>query len=143
MPDWNKEGPRLLAAVKAITTHPHITLGDLVYEVREQEGEGWDGPGVKAWGDAVTELDAAVKAAEAGAVTGEAAATASPAFGMDWRLAREHLKVGKAVYRPSWSANTRIAMSGGEIRIFRGSACGGYFYPRPEETSATDWLNWE
>lgn len=33
----------------------HLDLGDLVYEVREREGRGWDGPAVKAWSDAVVE----------------------------------------------------------------------------------------
>ncbi len=26
-------------------------LGDIIYDVREREGQGWDGPRVKTWGD--------------------------------------------------------------------------------------------
>jgi thymidylate synthase ThyX len=28
-------------------------LGDIIYDIREREGEGWDGPLVTKWGDAV------------------------------------------------------------------------------------------
>lgn len=63
MPDWNVAGPRLLAALHALTTAKYVSLGDLVYDVREREGLGWDGPAVKAWSDAVTEANAAIKAA--------------------------------------------------------------------------------
>ena len=38
----------------ALMGNPHINLGDQIYNVRESEGEGWDGPHVKAWSDAVT-----------------------------------------------------------------------------------------
>ena len=56
--------PDLLAALKALTTNPHINLGDLVYKVRESEGEGWDGPQVKAWSDAVQSAASAITKAE-------------------------------------------------------------------------------
>ena len=39
------------AALRGLMTNPHINLGDLVYDVREREGKGWDGPDVKAWSD--------------------------------------------------------------------------------------------
>lgn len=64
MPDWNKCGPRLLGALSALLNAEHVSLGDLVYEIREREGQGWDGPAVKAWSDAVTEAKAAVTEAE-------------------------------------------------------------------------------
>jgi hypothetical protein len=52
------EAPALLAVLRALTTHPHVSLGDLVYAVRDAEGLGWDGPSVKAWSDAVTQAQA-------------------------------------------------------------------------------------
>lgn len=33
-------------------------LGDSVYDVKEREGLGWDGPRVKAWSDACRDMDA-------------------------------------------------------------------------------------
>lgn len=45
--------PDALAVLRALTTNPHVDLGDLVYQVRDQEGQGWDGPATKAWSDAV------------------------------------------------------------------------------------------
>ncbi len=32
-------------------------LGDMIYDIREREGEGWDGPLVVKWGDAVTRAE--------------------------------------------------------------------------------------
>lgn len=52
--------PELLAALVALTTNPHGDLGDMIYQVREREGLGWDGPAVSAWNDAVTAARAAV-----------------------------------------------------------------------------------
>lgn len=40
--------------LRALMSNPHITLGDLVYDIRERKGLGWDGPALKAWSDAVT-----------------------------------------------------------------------------------------
>lgn len=53
--------PRMYAALMALTTAKHIDLGDLVYHVREHEGEGWDGPAVKEWSAAVTEVTSILK----------------------------------------------------------------------------------
>ena len=39
------------------TLNSIIHLGDLVYEVRESEGLNWDGPKVKLWGDACSEME--------------------------------------------------------------------------------------
>lgn len=50
----------LLEALEALTSNPHLSLGDLVYQVREAEGEGWDGPAVTAWGAAVEKARAAI-----------------------------------------------------------------------------------
>lgn len=60
----NSAAPDLLAALKALTSNPHISLGDLVYTVRDREGKGWDGPAVTAWGDAVQQAEAAIAKAE-------------------------------------------------------------------------------
>jgi hypothetical protein len=43
-----------LEVLRALVNAKHIDLGDLVYSVRESEGEGWDGPAVTAWSEAVT-----------------------------------------------------------------------------------------
>ncbi len=58
--------PELRDALEALTTHPHVSLGDLVYAVREREGEGWEGPAVKAWSDAVKAAAAALAKARGG-----------------------------------------------------------------------------
>lgn len=52
--------PELLEALRALMTNKHLDLGDLVYTVREREGEGWEGHSVKAWSDAVTAARAAI-----------------------------------------------------------------------------------
>lgn len=44
-------------ALRALAANPHLNLGDLVYDVREREGLGWDGPSVKAWSDAVARAE--------------------------------------------------------------------------------------
>lgn len=61
------EDSDLLAACEAILSHPNINLGDLIYDVREREGKGWDGPNVEAWAKAVMALKAAVAKREGGA----------------------------------------------------------------------------
>lgn len=53
-----------IAALRALMTNPHINLGDQVYEVREREGQGWDGPSVKAWSDAVAAAGDVLKRAD-------------------------------------------------------------------------------
>lgn len=55
--------PDLLAALVALTTNKHLSLGDLVYTIRERELEGWEGPSVVAWSEAVTAAKAAIKKA--------------------------------------------------------------------------------
>lgn len=49
-----------VAALVAISTNPHINLGDLVYAVRDAEGLGWEGPAVAAWGEACEAVKAAI-----------------------------------------------------------------------------------
>lgn len=55
-----KAAKPMLAALEAISSNPHLDLGDIIYTVREHEGQGWDGPAVKAWSDAVTAVKAAI-----------------------------------------------------------------------------------
>jgi hypothetical protein len=62
--DLRKQRDDLLGAAKAIATSKHVNLGDLVYQVREREGSGWDGPEVKKWSDAVQAFNAAIARAE-------------------------------------------------------------------------------
>lgn len=52
--DLRRENAALRTALSALFGNPHLDLGDLVYQVREREGEGWEGASVKAWSDAVT-----------------------------------------------------------------------------------------
>lgn len=52
---------RLFKALVALMRNPSINLGDQIYDVRESEGKGWDGPNVKAWSDAVAEAEAILK----------------------------------------------------------------------------------
>lgn len=52
--------PALAKALQALMTNSHVDLGDLVYTVREREGQGWEGPAVKAWSDAVVAAKAAL-----------------------------------------------------------------------------------
>lgn len=56
--------PDLLEALVALTSNPHLDLGDRVYDVREREGLGWDGPSVKAWSEAVQKATAAIAKAK-------------------------------------------------------------------------------
>jgi hypothetical protein len=48
--------PDYFAAVEVLLNHPNVSLGDLVYVVRERELKGWDGPNVIAWSEAVETL---------------------------------------------------------------------------------------
>lgn len=64
-------GDQALDVLRQLVSNEHISLGDLIYQVREREGKGWNGPSVIQWGDAVknaTELltreDAEVKKKE-------------------------------------------------------------------------------
>jgi hypothetical protein len=51
----------LLDALKAISNNPHIDLGDLVYTVRDREGEGWAGRYVHEWNDACAKINELLK----------------------------------------------------------------------------------
>jgi hypothetical protein len=50
------EVERLRGLLRDLVTNPHVDLGDLVYDVREREGAGWEGPWVKHWSDTVTAI---------------------------------------------------------------------------------------
>lgn len=50
----------LLEVLKALMSHEHICLDDLIYQVRERENQGWEGSGVKAWSDAISNAKAAI-----------------------------------------------------------------------------------
>lgn len=41
---------------KALNTFLSESIGDKVYDIREREGKGWDGPRVTAWGEASVTL---------------------------------------------------------------------------------------
>lgn len=51
----DSRGTRALNILRRLMTNPHLNLGDRVYDVREREGLGWEGPSVKAWSDAVSD----------------------------------------------------------------------------------------
>lgn len=44
-----------------LTTNPHVSLGDLVYTIRDREGEGWDGKYVKEWGESCAKAEDILK----------------------------------------------------------------------------------
>lgn len=50
-----------MQALKGLMDNPHINLEDKIYDVRESEGRGWDGPSVKAWSDAIDKAKQALK----------------------------------------------------------------------------------
>lgn len=50
----NKE---LVEALKAITSNKHLHLPDLVYQIRDSEGEGWEGQWVTHWSDTLKKID--------------------------------------------------------------------------------------
>lgn len=54
--------PDLIQVARALVSNEYVDLGDLVYQVREREGLGWNGPSVKQWSDAVQALKAALRA---------------------------------------------------------------------------------
>lgn len=56
--------PDMLAALEAITSNPHLDLGDLVYQVRERECQGWEGDAVRQWSEAVTSVKEAIRKAK-------------------------------------------------------------------------------
>jgi hypothetical protein len=45
-------GQKAIAALRALSKCAHFSLEDCVYDVRERECLGWDGPAVKAFSDA-------------------------------------------------------------------------------------------
>lgn len=70
LPDWARwtigairdeehERRQLLADLR--TVNELHDLGDAIYAVRDREGLNWEGPKVKAYGEAVTRLQAVLK----------------------------------------------------------------------------------
>lgn len=51
----------LLDVIRDVGTNPHMSLGDHVYEVRDKEGDGWEGPAVVAWGDVCRRIEELTK----------------------------------------------------------------------------------
>lgn len=61
----NKETGRTWTAKETaalVTINKLVPLGDAVYDVREEEGKGWDGPNVVAYSDACEVIDQWLKA---------------------------------------------------------------------------------
>jgi hypothetical protein len=56
--------PDLLEALEALMDHPHAHLEDHIYEIREREGEGWEGEAVKSWGATIVKVKAAIAKAK-------------------------------------------------------------------------------
>jgi len=57
--------PDMLEALIAISTNKHGDLGDLIYKVRDSEGEGWEGKSVKEWSAAIDKIRNAINKATA------------------------------------------------------------------------------
>jgi hypothetical protein len=55
----------LLQALKDLFSNEHIALEDKIYDVRESEGEGWEGPAVKQWSNAVSKAQELISKHEA------------------------------------------------------------------------------
>lgn len=62
---------RLYGAAKALTTTKHISLGDLTYNVRDAEGQGWTGPAVRQWSNGVAALNSALAEYEAATIAAD------------------------------------------------------------------------
>ena len=56
----------LIDALRQLFANANIDLGELVYQVREREGLGWDSPSVKHWSDAVATAKALLKRIDEG-----------------------------------------------------------------------------
>ena len=56
----HEHAEQIVKAVETITEI--ISLDDLVYQVRDQEGLGWEGPQVAAYGRALSKLTLAMDA---------------------------------------------------------------------------------
>lgn len=54
---WPKTLEDYRSVIDGLKSNPHISLGDLVYQVREREGEGWEGKWVKQWGEVCAKLE--------------------------------------------------------------------------------------
>lgn len=54
--DIRNQRDDLLSILLRLSSNPHVSLEDLVYKVRESEGQGWEGPSVTEWSQAVTEM---------------------------------------------------------------------------------------
>lgn len=63
-PELQKLASDMLKALVAISTNPHLNLDDRIYDVREAEGHGWDGPAVVAWSNAVCAVKQTIKDAK-------------------------------------------------------------------------------
>ena len=50
MSDEIERGKKAISALKMLSKVRD--LGDFIYDIREREGKGWDGPKVKVWSDA-------------------------------------------------------------------------------------------
>lgn len=59
------QGEAKVTQAKALITElfnlPHFSLEDHVYDVREHEGEGWEGPAVKKFSDLIDRLREFIK----------------------------------------------------------------------------------
>lgn len=54
--DQQQRNAKAMELLKRLGEVEHISLGDLVYNIREREGEGWEGPAVVAWGSTCEEI---------------------------------------------------------------------------------------
>ena len=52
--------PDLLEALEALFANQHVHPTDFIYDVREREGLGWEGPSVTQWSDAIAKAKAAI-----------------------------------------------------------------------------------
>jgi len=66
----NYDGPEMTALEVLQLLNKVHPLGDMVYDIREREAEGWEGPKVKQWGHACEQMQKQFKQAEEPVVLG-------------------------------------------------------------------------
>ncbi len=104
---------KLREALRGLMESKFLDLGDMVYQVREREGLGWDGPAVVAWSKAVQDAKQALSLPTAADPIREAEVTEALEFVMLYRgPAEKHLAVLARELRAEWALARLAALKG-------------------------------